>query len=172
MRKDFLVDGRQVLEARAAGASGVLLIAAMLQDRQLQRMLDCAFEHSLFVLLESFDADDVARTRRLLELPQYADKAAQRQLLVGVNSRNLRTLEVDPDRLAKLSHSLPAGAVAVAESGLKDAGDAASVSALGYRVALVGTALMRAPDPAALIGEMLAAGRAAGTSLQGNSKTA
>ncbi|HEX5766371.1 MAG TPA: indole-3-glycerol-phosphate synthase [Woeseiaceae bacterium] len=172
MRKDFLVDGRQVLEARAAGASGVLLIAAMLQDTQLQRMLDCAFEHSLFVLLESFDADDVERTRRLLELPQYADKAAQRQLLVGVNSRNLRTLEVDPDRLAKLSHSLPEGAVAVAESGLNDAGDAASVSALGYRVALVGTALMRAPDPAALIGEMLAAGRAAGTSLQGNSKTA
>jgi indole-3-glycerol phosphate synthase len=172
MRKDFLVDVRQVLEARAAGASGVLLIAAMLRDEQLEDMLDCAFEHSLFVLLESFDADDVLRTRKLLELPRYADKAAHGRLLVGVNSRNLRTLEVDPGRLAKLSHSLPAGAIKVAESGLKDAEDAASVSALGYGVALVGTALMRGTDPAALIGEMLVAGRAAGRLLQGNSQTA
>ncbi|HLU06474.1 MAG TPA: indole-3-glycerol-phosphate synthase [Woeseiaceae bacterium] len=171
MRKDFLVDARQVLEARAAGASGVLLITAMLEDRQLQNMLDCAFEHSLFVLLEAFDAEDVARTHKLLELSQYADKAAQRQLLVGVNSRNLRTLEVDPGRLAKLSHSLPAGVVAVAESGLEGAEDAASVSTLGYGVALVGTALMRGPNPATLIGEMLAAGRAAG-SVQRNSETA
>ena len=172
MRKDFLVDVRQVLEARAAGASGVLLIAAMLRDKPLQNMLDCAFEHSLFVLLESFDADDVLRTRKLLELPRYADKAAHGQLLAGVNSRNLRTLQVDPGSLARLSHSLPAGTVTVAESGLKDAEDAASVSGLGYGVALVGTALMRGPDPAALIGEMLAAGRAAGTLLQGNSQTA
>ena len=172
MRKDFLVDARQVLEARAAGASGVLLIAAMLQERQLRNMLDCAFEHSMFVLLESFDADDVARTCKMLGLPQYADKAAQRQLLVGVNSRNLRTLQVDPGRLAELSQSLPQGVVAVAESGLGCAEDAASVSALGYRVALVGTALMRGPDPAGLIAEMLAAGRAAGTLAQGNSKTA
>jgi indole-3-glycerol phosphate synthase len=172
MRKDFLVDVRQVLEARAAGASGVLLIAALLQDTQLRDMLDCAFEHSLFVLLESFDADDVARTRKVLEWPRYADKAARGQLLVGVNSRNLRTLEVDPGRLEKLSHSLPAGAVAVAESGLKRAEDAASVSALGYGVALVGTALMREQDPAALIREMLLSGRAAAASLQRNSKTA
>lgn len=173
MRKDFLVDARQVLEARAAGASGVLLIAAMLKDKQLRNLLDCAFEHSLFVLLESFDADDVGRTRRLLELPQYAEKAARGQLLVGINSRNLRTLEVDPDRLAKLSQSLPPGAVAVAESGLGGAEDAASVAALGYGVALVGTALMRGPDPVALIGEMLAAGRAAaGMSVQRDSKTA
>jgi indole-3-glycerol phosphate synthase len=171
MRKDFLVDVRQVLEARVAGASGVLLIAALLKDTQLRGMLDCAFEHSLFVLLESFDADDVTRTCKVLELPRYADKAARGQLLVGVNSRNLRTLEVDPGRLEKLSHSLPAGAVAVAESGLKRAEHAASVSALGYGVALVGSALMREQDPAALIREMLVAGRAA-TSLQRNSKTA
>jgi len=172
MRKDFLVDVRQVLEARAAGASGVLLIAAMLEDERLACLLDCAFEHSLFVLLESFDADDLARTRKLLELPRYADQAARGQFLVGVNSRNLRTLEVDPGRLQTLSHSLPVGAVAVAESGLRNAGDASSVSALGYGVALVGSALMRAQDPASLVNEMLLAGRAAGTSIERSSKTA
>jgi len=175
MRKDFLVDVRQVLEARAAGASGVLLIVALLNDRQLGSMLDCAFEHSLFVLLESFDAEDMTRTRKVLELPRYADSAARRQLLVGINSRDLRTLEVDPGRLEKLSHSLPSAAVAVAESGLSNAEDAARVSALGYGVALVGTALMREAEPATLISKMLVAGRAARTariSLPGNSRTA
>lgn len=172
MRKDFLVDVRQVLEARASGASGVLLIAAMLDDRQLKAMLDCAFEHSLFVLLECFDAEDLGRTRDLLQLPRYADKAAHRQLLVGVNSRNLRTLDVDPGRLEKLSQALPPAAVAVAESGLRRAQDAASVSALGYGVALVGTALMREQDPALLISDMLAAGRAAVTSGQRDAKRA
>ena len=61
MRKDFLVDPVQVLEARAAGASGVLLITTMLDDRTLRAMLDCAFEHGMFVLLESFDKDDLRR---------------------------------------------------------------------------------------------------------------
>jgi len=161
MRKDFLTDVRQVLEARAAGASGVLLIAAILNDAELADMLDCAFEHSLFVLLESFDHDDVARMVRLLEVSRYADKAANRKLLLGVNSRDLRTLEVEPARLARFAPMLPAAALAVAESGLAGPRDAAEVSSLGYRVALVGTALMRAENPAALVSEMLAAGRAA-----------
>jgi indole-3-glycerol phosphate synthase len=161
MRKDFLVDVRQVLEARAAGASGVLLIAAMLGDAALADLLDCAFEHSLFVLLEAFDEDDLARTATLLETDRYANRAGHGQLLVGVNSRNLRTLEVDPDRLARLAPLLPPGAVAVAESGLGNAADAARVAALGYGVALVGSALMREGHPGALIGDMLVAGRAA-----------
>jgi indole-3-glycerol phosphate synthase len=172
VRKDFLVDVRQILEARAAGASGVLLIAAMLSDAQLAGLLDCAFEHSLFVLLESFDADDLARTGRLLAIPAYADKAAHRQLLVGLNSRNLRTLEVDAGRLEKLAPLLPEVAVAVAESGLRNADDAALVSSLGYRVALVGTALMREQEPAGLIRSMLVAGRAAAGTVRRNSVTA
>lgn len=163
IRKDFLIDVRQILEARAAGASGVLLIAAMLSDAQLADMLDCAFEHSLFVLLESFDDMDLGRARRLLETHRYADQAARRQLLLGVNSRNLRSLEVDPGRLARLAAMLPAGAIAVAESGLEEPGDAALVSSLGYGVALVGTALMREGNPAALISAMLVAGRTAAT---------
>ncbi len=157
MRKDFLVDPVQVLEARHAGASGVLLIAAMLDDATLREMLDCAAEHNMFVLLESFDGDDLARTGALLDTPDYQALASTGQLLVGVNTRNLRTLHVDPDRLKQLAPSLPP-ARCVAESGLHTAEDAASVAALGYRVALVGTALMRSSDPGALVAAMRAAG--------------
>ena len=169
MRKDFLVDVRQVLEARAAGASGVLLIVAMLGDERLSRMLDCAFEHSLFVLLESFDEDDLRRTKNLLEIGRYSDRAGRRQLLVGVNSRNLRTLQVEPRRLERLAPLLPDGAVAVAESGLRTPEDAALASSLGYRVALIGTALMREGNPGALIGDMLVAGRGAVATRKRNS---
>ena len=159
MRKDFLVDSVQVLEARQAGASGVLLIAAMLDDRQLRSMLDCAAEHKMFVLLESFDEEDLARSSRLLENPADRTRADDGQLLFGVNTRNLRTLHVDPERLAKLAPALPAGRC-VAESGLHSDTDAAVVAGLGYRAALVGTALMRSEDPAGLIAAMRAAGSA------------
>lgn len=161
MRKDFLVDKVQILEAKAAGASGVLLIAAMLSDGQLEDMLRCAYEHSLFVLLESFDEDDLGRTRNLLERDRHAAAADDRQLLVGVNTRNLRTLEVDPARLKNLAGELPADAICVAESGLHDAADAANALGWGYRVALVGTALMKSDDPGTLIKSMLDAGRSA-----------
>lgn len=159
MQKDFFVDPRQIQEARAAGASGVLLIVALQDDRQLDGMLDCAFEHSLFVLLESFDEADLARTARLLQVERYAGYAATGQLLIGINTRNLRTLAVEPGRLEALAPLLPEHAICVAESGLQDAADARAVAALGYRMALVGTSLMRAPDPAALVSRMLLAGR-------------
>lgn len=162
MRKDFLVDPVQILEARRAGASGVLLIVSMLDDSQLRSMLDCADEHGLFVLLESFDADDLARAARLLDNTGDRERAERGLLLFGVNTRNLRTLHVDPDRLAGLAAALPAGRC-VAESGLHEPSDAARVAELGYRLALVGTALMRSAAPATLIEEMLAAGSAGAT---------
>ncbi len=161
MRKDFLVDPVQLLEARANGASGVLLITAMQTDRDLIGMLDCAQEHSLFVLLEAFDDDDLQRTARLLEQERFASRAAEGQLLVGVNTRNLRTLAVDPERLKSLAGSLPAGALCVAESGLRTAADAAAAARMGYHLGLVGTALMRAADPAGLLRDMCMAGRQA-----------
>jgi indole-3-glycerol phosphate synthase len=160
MRKDFLVDRRQVLEARAAGASGVLLIVAMLGDDELTDLLACAREHSLFVLLEAFDEQDLARIRMLLRDGRFAEDAAARALLVGINVRDLRTLEVDNERLARLAPHLPDGAVSVAESGLALPSDAAAAAALGYRMGLVGTALMRSANPAALVSDMLLAGRA------------
>ena len=159
MRKDFLVHPVQVLEARAAGASGVLLIAAMLDERGLRSMLDCAAEHDLFVLLEAFDEQDLGRASALLDNPADRDRADAGQLLFGVNTRNLRTLHVDPHRLETLAPALPAGRC-VAESGLHTEADAAAVAGLGYRLALVGTALMRSADPTGLVAAMRAAGRA------------
>ncbi len=138
MRKDFLVDPVQVLEARAAGAGGVLLIVRMLDDIRLGELLDAARELGLFALVEAFDAEDLARVP--------AGSA-----LVGLNCRDLRTLAVEPARFAELRGAFPEGCVAVAESGLYTAEDAARVRGLGYGMALVGTALMRAPEPAALV---------------------
>ncbi len=152
MRKDFLVEPVQVLEARAAGASGVLLITTMLDDDTLRAMLDCAFEHGMFVLLESFDKEDLRRSAQFMD--------GDGQLLIGVNTRNLRTLAVDTDRLQDLAPHLP-DATCVAESGLRVAADAARVMGWGYSMALVGTALMRSEDPAGLIRNMREAGAAA-----------
>lgn len=160
MRKDFLVHPLQVLEAKAAGASGVLLIAGMLDIRQLTSMLDCAFEHDLFVLLECFDEVDLEHTVHILGKVAYRERATQNKLLIGVNTRDLRSLHVDPDRLRKFGPLLPAGITCVAESGLHSGDDAANVAGWGYKMALVGTALMRADDSAQLIAEMLTAGRA------------
>ncbi len=161
MRKDFLVDVAQVQEARVAGASGVLLIAAMLDNRALRDMLDCAFEHGMFVLLEAFGDEDVARINTLFEDAEMQERAASRQLLVGVNSRNLRTLAVDPARLEDFAPRLPRQAIRVAESGLNSDRDAARVAGQGYDMAHVGTALMRAGDPGRLLRAMIDAGRSA-----------
>jgi len=160
MRKDFLVEPVQILEARKAGASGVLLITTMLSDKKLREMLDCAWEHGLFVLLESFDEDDLRRSSDLLKNAKDRERAEEGQLLIGVNTRNLRTLEVDSERLKNLAPNLPA-ARCVAESGLLAAEDAGRVAGWGYQVALVGTALMRSADPASLIVDMRKAGASA-----------
>jgi indole-3-glycerol phosphate synthase len=159
MRKDFLVDPIQILEARAAGASGVLLIATMLSDEQLDVMLGCAYEHNMFVLLESFDEDDLRRSVALLTDSRHRDQAESQKLLFGINTRDLRTLHVDPERLQLLSAHLPGGVACVAESGLHDGDDAAAAASWGYGLALVGTSLMRAGDPGQLIQDMLEAGR-------------
>jgi indole-3-glycerol phosphate synthase len=159
MRKDFLVDSVQILEAKAAGASGILLIASILDDDKLMSMLDCAFEHDLFVLLESFEELDLERSVHILQRVKYRQQAERRKFLVGVNTRDLRSLAVDPLRLKKFGPLLPPGVTCVAESGQHTAEDAANVARWGYDMALVGTALMRAEEPAALIGDMLTAGR-------------
>lgn len=156
MRKDFLVDPWQVLEARASGAGGVLLIVAMLDDAEIGELLAAAREQGLFALLEAFEEVDLERAAGWLG----ADGDGT-PLLVGVNTRDLRTLAVDPGRLARLARYLPAGVPAVAESGLHTAADAAEAARLGYRLALVGSALMRAADPGGLAAAMLAAGRQA-----------
>ena len=158
MRKDFLVDAYQVLEARACGAGGVLLILRMLPRAQIAQLLDVSAEQGLFVLLEAFDADDLALAAQLLR----GRDAGRTAILVGVNCRNLQTLQVMPQRFAELAARLPPGWPAVAESGVAGAMDAGEVARLGYRVALIGTALMACADPAALVGEILRTARTAG----------
>jgi indole-3-glycerol phosphate synthase len=110
-------------------------------------------------LLESFDEDDLVRSSKLLNNVVDFESADAGQLLFGVNTRNLRTLEVDSERLKNLAPLLPP-VRCVAESGLKVAADAAQVASYGYRAALVGTALMRSDDPASLIADMRDAGSA------------
>ncbi|HEY3729620.1 MAG TPA: hypothetical protein VGL28_00015 [Steroidobacteraceae bacterium] len=156
MRKDFLVDPYQVYEARAAGAGGILMILRMLTPAAARSLLDAAAALGLFVLLEAFDAADLASAASLVE--RYA---ARLVLLVGVNCRDLTTLEVVPGRLEQLAAQLPHTVARVAESGVTTLEDAARVAAVGYNVALVGSALMQSDDPRALTDALLSAGRAA-----------
>jgi len=157
MRKDFLVDPYQVIEARAYGASGVLLIVRMVPRDQVIAMLDCAAELGLFVLLEAFDAGDLEIAESIARERQGRDE----QILMGLNCRDLETLEIDPRRFANLRGRLPLDWPAVAESGVLTPADAARVARLGYRLALVGTSLMRRPDPARAVHELVEAGRKA-----------
>lgn len=159
MRKDFLVLPYQLYEARAAGASGVLLIAAMLDDAALREMLDVALELGLFVLVEVFDRADLERAQAALATAGPAEGQDRCRWLIGVNCRDLRTLAVDFGRFAELAPALPRDVPLVAESGVQTEDEAAQVAALGYRLALVGTALMRATDPAATLAALLGAGR-------------
>jgi indole-3-glycerol phosphate synthase len=154
MRKDFLVDPYQVAESRLAGAGGVLLILRLLDDATATAMIECAARFRLFALLECFDAGDVARAAALAK--QFASSA---QLLVGVNCRDLTTLEVAAPRLEELVRLLPGDLPRVAESGVTTAADAGRLAIMGYDVALVGSALMTALEPLPLVRAMLSAGR-------------
>jgi indole-3-glycerol phosphate synthase len=155
MRKDFLVDPYQVMEARAAGAGGVLVIVRMLDRSHITELLDCAAMLKMFVLLEAFDAQDLTAANEILALRKQHDE----QVLVGLNCRDLETLAIDLTRLEALGDQLPTGHPCVAESGVVSLDDVRRVVDVGYRVALIGTTLMNSPDPKKLLGELLAAGR-------------
>jgi indole-3-glycerol phosphate synthase len=117
-------------------------------------MLDQAAKLGLFVLLEAFDEHDLDRAGAL------DMRAGDAPVLLGLNCRDLRTLAVDPARFEGLAGRFPDGFPRVAESGIEGPEDAARVAALGYEVALVGTALMRNTEPAVSIRGLLEAGRA------------
>lgn len=149
MRKDFLVDPIQILEARAHGASGVLLIARITGGSMLVEMTDLALELGMFVLVEVFEKSEL----------DLASVVFDRPILVGVNARDLASLEVVPARHAELLGDLPPHLPSVAESGIRTAADAKEVSRLGYSLALVGTSLVASGHPAELTREMIEAGR-------------
>ena len=161
MRKDFLVDPYQVIEARRAGAGGVLAILRMLPFEGTVALVEMATRLGLFVLLEVFDEQDIELAARLLASHQDAATRAAAPLLVGVNCRDLVSLQVVPGRLEAMVQLLPRSAPRVAESGLESAADAARLAAAGYSMALVGGAFMKSSQPTVLLADMLAAGRRA-----------
>jgi indole-3-glycerol phosphate synthase len=143
LRKDFIVDGYQLLEARSAGADAILLIVAALGDRDLRRLRDEAHALGLDALVEVHDEVELARA-----LEAGAD-------LVGVNNRNLRTLAVDVGASERIAPRLPAGVLGVAESGLRSHDDLVRLGGAGYGAFLVGERLMATPDPGAALHELL-----------------
>lgn len=146
LRKDFLVDPAQVLEARAAGADAVLAITSALDDAELAALLAAAAGHGMGVLLETHSDDDLDRA------------LATDAQVVGVNARDLESLVVDvPAALARLCR-IPAGRTAVLESGIAGRADVVAAVEAGASAILVGEALMRAADPRARVGELLGQG--------------
>jgi len=143
LRKDFIVDPFQVLEARAAGADAILLIVAALDDAELARLYADARELELDVLCEIHDREELQRA------------VALGFTLIGVNSRNLHTMQVDPQTQIELAHLLPRTVVRVAESGIRRAADIARMTGAGFDAFLVGESLMREPDPGVALAGLL-----------------
>ncbi len=155
MRKDFLVDPYQVLEARLHGASGVLLIVGMTDDANTEAMLGIALACGMFSLLEAFENEQLEIAR---EMAGRLD-APRDRVLLGLNCRDLRTLEVDRGRFASVNPRSSGGYRMIAESGIEDARQAGDLAEGGWDGLLAGTALMRAADPRDLAAGMLAEGR-------------
>ena len=147
LRKDFVVSDYQVLEARAAGADAVLLIVAALDPRTLAALHARALALGLDVLVEVHSAD---------ELSVAVDAGAR---IVGINNRNLRTLEVDVTASETLAARMPRGMVTVSESGLKTAADLLRLRQLGYDAFLIGERFMTAVDPGQALRELLDAAK-------------
>ena len=135
LRKDFMVDEFQFYEARAHGADLVLLIVAALSKSQLKDFFDIATELEMAALIEVHTADELERA---LEISPR---------IVGVNSRNLKTLEVDPKAFADLIPQIPAELIRVAESGISTRSDVEFAQNSGAKAILVGEALVTSGDP-------------------------
>jgi indole-3-glycerol phosphate synthase len=142
LRKDFIVTEYQVFEAAALGADAVLLIVGALEDAALARLLATAHELGLAALVEVYDLEELRRA---------LDAGAR---IVGVNSRNLRTLEVDAAVLEAVASELPRTAVSVAESGIRSRQDIDRLVGLGYDAFLVGERLITQPDPGLALTEL------------------
>jgi indole-3-glycerol phosphate synthase len=143
LRKDFIVDEYQVVEARGMGADAILLIVAALADARLAALEACARELGMAVLVEVHDGAELERALRLATP------------LVGINNRNLRTFEVSLATTLDLLPSVPAGKLVVAESGILAPADVAAMRAHGVDAFLVGEAFMRATDPGAALAALI-----------------
>ena len=135
LRKDFMVDAYQIYESRAMGADCILLIAACLDDAQLQEFEAMARSLDMAVLVEAHDGAELARALRL------------KTPLVGINNRSLKTFEVSLDTTLTLKAQVPADRILVTESGIHTRDDVLRMGAAGVNAFLVGEAFMRAPEP-------------------------
>lgn len=143
LRKDFIIDEFQIVEARANSADAVLLIVAALSSGELKLLASAAHTHALDVLCEVHDET---------ELQQALEAGCD---LIGVNTRDLRTFQVDLNRAFELADKFPAGVVRVAESGIHSAEDIVQLRTAGYHAFLVGESLMRSPSPGDALRELL-----------------
>ncbi|MGQ0636703.1 MAG: indole-3-glycerol phosphate synthase TrpC [Planctomycetaceae bacterium] len=143
LRKDFMLDRYQVLEARVAGADCVLLIAECLDDCTLRELYFYAAELGMATLIEIYEPDNLDRVLKL------------EPALVGVNNRNLRTFVTDLEHTIGLRPRVPSDCVLVSESGIQSRSDVERLERAGVGAILVGEALMRAPDPGAKLRELL-----------------
>jgi indole-3-glycerol phosphate synthase len=146
LRKDFIVTAYQLFEARAAGADLVLLIVAALSDDELVCLIERAVSIGLTPLVEVHTSEEVSRA------------VAAGARLIGVNARNLQTLEVDPGTFARLAPEIPDGIVRVAESGVRGPHDVIELARDGADVVLVGEALVTGRDPRSGVADLVAAG--------------
>lgn len=146
LRKDFIVDEYQLLEARAIGADAALLIVAALEQAELLRLQKRAWELGLAALVEVHDDEELSRA---------IDAGAQ---IIGVNNRNLRTLAVDVAASRRLGARIPSNVVGVSESGLTSRADLEQLAAQGYRAFLIGERFMTAPNPTQAIAELIGVG--------------
>ena len=144
LRKDFIVDPWQVWEARAANADSFLLIAAALDDAALAGLLNLGRELGMEALVEVHTAEELERV------------LAAGARILGVNNRNLHTLEVRVETSLELAGMIPEDRVAVSESGLRSAEDLRKLSAAGFDAFLIGESLMREPDPGAALERLIA----------------
>lgn len=147
LRKDFIFHEYQIFEARAAGADGILLIAAVLGGGDMQALLRVCRELHMQALVEVHTVQELERVLPL----------APR--IVGVNNRNLQTFEVDFENTARLRDLVPADIVIVAESGIKSAEDVQRMAQIGVDAILVGESLVRSKDPGAAARALVRAGR-------------
>jgi indole-3-glycerol phosphate synthase len=143
LRKDFIVDPYQVYEARAFGASAVLLIAALLDDRELREIAALAQDLGLDVLLEVHDVSEMARA---LEVEA---------VVIGINNRDLRTFEVSLQTSLRLAGLAPPDRLLVAESGIKDRADVEELASAGVDAVLVGESLLRQGEAAAAVSALV-----------------
>ena len=143
LRKDFLFDSYQLLEARAAGADAYLLILALLSTAELRQLLLAGRQLGMAALVEVHTAEELARA---------LDAGAE---LVGVNNRNLKTLEVEVETSLRLVEQIPDHCLAVSESGLRTGEQLQRLRAAGFDAFLIGESLMQAPDPAQALRALL-----------------